>query len=305
MGKKVKHIPSRVPQKKMPSTTALMDQMVALYNGGQWDLLVTMATNMTKLIPSHIFGWRALSKALLMSGKPSEAINALIEFAKLSPNDPDIYSDLAHAHRLLGEIEEAEKNYRLVIKIDPTSAVTHNRLGSIYCDAERFSDAEKEFHRAVEIDPAFIQAHINLGYATETLGRWDDAEVCYRNAITLNPNYSEAHKRLGNLLALISRRRAESVISFERAIELNPGDANLYVSLGNVFLAEKNTDKSLAMFRRARQLEPLISWPSKQTKADFSVLLLDAPEAGCTPVSYLVGRTNYESHFVALILGEE
>jgi hypothetical protein len=60
-------------------------------------------------------------------------------------------------------------------------------------------------------------------------------------------------------------------------------------------------DESHVRFRQAQQIQPLITWPTKKPKADFSVLLLDAPGAGSTPVNYLVGQAGYDCHFLAVL----
>ena len=305
MSKKHSRIPVQPQHKGATLSASVMNKMVELYNGGQWDLLVTMARDAAKRYPQHVFGWKALSKALLMSGKPSEAVNALTQLAKLAPSDADVHSDLAHAYNILGQLDEAEKSYRRVLNIIPGSSLVHDKLGALYCELGRFAEAEAEFRHALEIDPQFVQAHINLGFAVDTLGRWGEAEESYRSALELNPNFVETYKRLGDLIARFPSRRGEAITFLEKAIALNSGDANLFLSLGNVLMAEKRLDECHAMFRRAQQIQPLITWPSKKQKADFSVLLLDAPEAGCTPVNYLVGRSMYDSHFLALLSGEE
>ena len=305
MSKKHNPIPVRPPQKVALLSATLMNQMVELFNSAQWDKLVTMANDVTKRHPQNAFGWKALSKALLMSGKPADALNGLIQLVKLAPNDADAYADLAHTCQILGRLDEAEKNYLRVLKINPRSAVMLDKLGALYCELGRFTEAYTQFRQALEIDPQFVQAHINLGFAEDTLGLYSEAEASYRQALELNPNFTETYKRLADLISRSSIRRNEAITFLEKAITLNPTDANLLLSLGNILMSEKRFDECHEIFRRAQKIQPLITWPSKQLKADFSVLLLDAPEVGCTPVNYLVGRTMYDSHFLALLSGEE
>ena len=58
------------------------------------------------------------------------------------------------------------------------------------------------------------------------------------------------------------------------------------------------------MFRRAKELRPLATRPAKKAKADFSVLLLDSPIAGSTPLDYLLSNAVYDSNFYCLIEGD-
>jgi Flp pilus assembly protein TadD/glutathione synthase/RimK-type ligase-like ATP-grasp enzyme len=286
-------------------STTLMNQMVALYTTGQWGPLVAMARDAAKRHPQNGFVWKALGKALLMSGNPAEAVKALAQLVKIAPNDPDAHADHGYALDLLGRFDEAEKCYRRVLKINPNDSVSCDKLGSLYCGLGRFTEAEAVFRSALEIDPKFIQAHINLGFAVDTLARWDEAEACFRRALELDPSFVETYKRLGDMLARTPERRPEAISIYEQAIALNPVDANLYLSLGNILMLEKRLTESQAMFRRSQQLQPLVTWPARKLKADFSVLLLDAPEVGCTPVTYLVEKSGYESHFLALMTGVE
>ena len=304
MSKRHTPIPVRPQQKVAPLSAALMNQMVELFNSGQWDTLASMAGDVTKRHPQNAFGWKALTKAQLMSGKPADALNGLTQLVKLAPNDSDAYADLAHACQLLGRLDEAEQNYLRVLKLNPRSPVMFDKLGALYCELDRFAEAYTKFRQALEIDPQFVQAHINLGFAEDTLGLYSEAEASYRRALELNPNFTETYKRLGDLISRSSTRRNEAITFLEKAITLNPNDANLLLSLGNILMSEKRFDECHEIFRRAQKIQPLITWPSKKLKADFSVLLLDAPEVGCTPVNYLVGRTMYDSHFLALLPGE-
>jgi glutathione synthase/RimK-type ligase-like ATP-grasp enzyme len=66
-------------------------------------------------------------------------------------------------------------------------------------------------------------------------------------------------------------------------------------------MRKQQTDAALAMFRHARELQPLITWPANQAKASFSAVFLDTPMAGSTPVTYLAGRAGYDRHFHCVI----
>ena len=58
----------------------------------------------------------------------------------------------------------------------------------------------------------------------------------------------------------------------------------------------------MALFRHAQETSPLITWKTLKKKADFSVVLLDAPGGGCTPVNnYLVRKAPYDCHFYCVL----
>jgi tetratricopeptide (TPR) repeat protein len=280
-----------------------MDHMVALYNGGQWEALEQAARDATRQHPEHLFGWKALGTALLKAGRLEDALEPLAYAAKIAPNDADTQNDMAIAYQRLGKFEDAAKCFRALLKLTPANASLHDALGASLCALGKFSEAEVEFRQALKIDPNHILALINLGYVADTLDRFAEAEACYRLVLQLQPDFGEAHRRLGDLLARFASSSAEAIPHLERAIAWNANDAGSIVTLGNVLMVLGRMDESREMFRRAQKIQPLIIWPCKKGKPEFSVLLLDAPGAASTPVHYLASWGAYDCHFVAILGG--
>ncbi|CEG12360.1 hypothetical protein MSIBF_A2190001 [groundwater metagenome] len=65
----------------------------------------------------------------------------------------------------------------------------HNNLGNLLGDLKRFEEAEKEYREAIRLNPNYADAHNNLGNLLGDLKRFEEAEKEYREAIRLNPNY--------------------------------------------------------------------------------------------------------------------
>jgi Flp pilus assembly protein TadD len=336
MSKKPRHIPSRPIKKNIPALPAsITNELVALFNAGQWETLRVKASAATKSYPQHILGWKALGKALLKLGILSEAIDALSRVAKLSPTDADAYNDIGSVLEYLGRKEEAETNYRHALKhnprfpeaysnlggllasqgrfeeavtnhqksiqLNPNSAAAHNNLGNALRDLGRFDEAETSYRRALELNPNFLEVCINLGLLLEDQEQWDNSQACYRRALAINPNSSIALQCLGKSLGIFGDKDDEAIACLERLIALNPNDADAHVALGNILMRTDQTDKCWAMFRRARDLRPFITWPAKKETPDFSVVLIDTPFAGCTPIDYLIDKASYDRHFYCLI----
>jgi Flp pilus assembly protein TadD len=301
MNKKTSRQPLPARHVKQPLSAETMNRMVALYSAGQWQQLEELAQQTVKQHPEHVFGWKALGKCRLQLGKAVEAIEALERAAKIAPADADTQNDLAITFFNLGRREESIAAYRRLLQLAPGSAAAHDTLGAQLSDLGRFGEAEVEFRRALEIDPNYFQARINLGFVAGAMERWSEAEGWYRLVLQTHPDFGEVHRRLGDLLSRLPGRGVEAIPFLERAIALNPADAGSIVTLGNVLMAEKRIEESRALFLRAQQIQPLITWPSKLAKPAFSVLLLDAPGAGSTPLNYLAGHAPYDCHFVGIM----
>lgn len=69
----------------------------------------------------------------------------------------------------LGRYDEAITAYRKAIRIDPSSADAHNRLGAVYAQLGRWSEAVREGEETLRIDPNHRIAHLWLPMARERM----------------------------------------------------------------------------------------------------------------------------------------
>src|SRR5690606_26655760 len=101
----------------------------------------------------------------------------------------------------------------------------YNWLGiiGVLAPQECFQPAHEAASRAVELDDELSDAYASLGFSAHA-GNWD---------------WASAEKHL------------------QRAIELNPGNANAYVWYSIVLTTEGRVDESLQLARRAVELDPL------------------------------------------------
>ena len=82
-------------------------------------------------------------------------------------------------------------NLERAVKLDPSDADYHIRLGSIYeyspADLQ-LGKAEEHFRRAIRLDPYDPQTWLDLAFAMELQGRLGEAGTCLRQVHLLAPN---------------------------------------------------------------------------------------------------------------------
>jgi tetratricopeptide (TPR) repeat protein len=120
-------------------------------------------------------------------------------------DDPDDLFDRAHAAEQLGEIAEAERLYRLLMKSDPTDASAPFNLGNMLRAAGRTVEAEVALRAATRANPAFAEAWYNLADLLDDQGRSEAAVDCLRKALMVSPDYVDA---MFNLALLLQRNGA-------------------------------------------------------------------------------------------------
>ncbi len=314
---------------------AAANELIELFNNGNWEQLTAKAQAITTSYPKNLLGWKALGKALVMQGKLSDAITPLSQALKLSPLDADVHNDLGHilfnlqrneeseasyrhalkhnpkfaeAHSNLaillvnqGRLAEAESHYKKSLTINPNSAKTHNNLGSLHRDIGRLNAAAACFQQALSLDPQYFEAWFNLALTQQSLEQLDQAQASCLQALSINPNSDKVLTTLGALLNGVGGKDDVATYCLQRALEINPNNADTYIAFGNLLMhADKITDAK-QMFHKAKALQPLITWPGKKSPADFTVLLLDTPLAGCTPIDYLLSNAAYKSQFYCVL----
>ena len=104
-----------------------------------------------------------------------------------------------------GDIAEAERLYRLLMKSDPTDASAPFNLGNMLRAAARTVEAEAALRAATRANPAFAEAWYNLADLLDDQGRSEAAVECLRKALLVAPDYIDA---MFNLALLLQRKGA-------------------------------------------------------------------------------------------------
>ncbi len=107
----------------------------------------------------------------------------------------------------------------------------------LYFGQRQYNEAVKEFRKAIELNPVFAPAYNMLGYSLRETGNHKEAEAALRKYVELVPNEANAFDSLAELL-LETRRLEESVSLYQKATIIDPKFTNAYrgMASGLVFL---------------------------------------------------------------------
>jgi tetratricopeptide (TPR) repeat protein len=114
----------------------------------------------------------------------------------------DALFDQAQSAEESGDIAEAERLYRVLIKCDPADAAPPFNLGNMLRANGRKVEAEAALRAATRADPMFAEAWYNLSDLLDEQGRPEAAVECLRKALQAAPVYSDA---IFNLALLLQR----------------------------------------------------------------------------------------------------
>jgi TolB-like protein/DNA-binding winged helix-turn-helix (wHTH) protein/Tfp pilus assembly protein PilF len=127
------------------------------------------------------------------------------------------------------------------------------------------AEARVLLKRAIELDPSYAAAYAALAdsYQVATVMGWaespsaflDRAEELAGRALSLDESEVRAHVILGRI-HIFHQRYKEAAAEIERAIAINPNDANALAGRGNVLMWSGRTDAAIEALEHAQRIDP-------------------------------------------------
>lgn len=94
-----------------------------------------------------------------------------------------------------------------------------------------------------------------IGYVKYKYGRYEDALQIFKTLATLDSVNTYYHTALGGVYQKLGRF-VDSVVSYTRALRINPQDVCPHVNRGEIYLRHKNYRKAADDFKSAIVLDP-------------------------------------------------
>lgn len=119
--------------------------------------------------------------------------------------------------------------------------------------------AEFEYNHALKIDVGNVRANFGIGLTYLDRGDTEKAKNIFDRLINLEGAYSEEHKHLFNEFGINLRKSKmypQAVEYYNRALNLNKSDENLFINLARVYLELKKIDECFEALSAALQLSP-------------------------------------------------
>lgn len=162
---------------------------------------------------------RQLGLGLSEIGRGTEAITLLA--ASESGDDIESLSALAAAFYSAGRIDDADRVYGKVLRLDPENTRALESLGSVELARGRPAPARAHLERALAKNPGLPIAWNSLGVARQFLGDTPGALDAWQKAVALDPKAFDALYNLG-LTAAAAGRPALARQALERYVASAP-----------------------------------------------------------------------------------
>jgi tetratricopeptide (TPR) repeat protein len=215
---------------------------------------VLFLTRAVERYPGHAMALERLG-VLTYAGRgtteSAERASDLLSWAiRLDPTLSDAALFLALALARQGREAEARRGFERAILLDPYPPLATSMYADALADWGSFAEAEALFLRAIRRDGrcaltirdygrTLLRAH-NPG-AENNLGR---AVALFERAVALDPGDAESHYRLGDALLCVDGQRDRAIAHLERASRLDPAHAKAAKALAEAEAERKGPDAS-------------------------------------------------------------
>ena len=197
-----------------------------------------------------------LEEAILLhkKGQLKEAEKLYKSILKSSSNNFEVIHLLGIIKIQLKQFEEAIVWLNKAILINNNHSIFNN-LGVCYKELKKYPEALNNFKNAIKIKPNYAEVYNNIGIVYKSIENFTEAIFNYKQAIQLKPDYAEAYNNLG-IIYLDKEEYDEAKNLFEKAIQLKPDYAEAYNNLGIIYLDKEEYDEAKNLFEKAIQLKP-------------------------------------------------
>ncbi len=105
-------------------------------------------------------------------------------------------------------------------------------------------------HVPSEKEQQSADIHYNLGVQAQQNGNVQEALSEFQRAVELDPDNADAQNALGILLHLSFRRHSEAIEHYQKAIEVRPNFSEARTNLANVYLDQGQYDQAIKLYEQ-------------------------------------------------------
>jgi eukaryotic-like serine/threonine-protein kinase len=194
--------------------------------------------------------------------RPADAEATFQKAAKLDPGYWRVHQLRGNFLFQSGRYLEAARSYAAVLERTPDNAIARSNLGAAYYMAGDLEKAVEAWRASLALAPTTF-AYSNIGTSYFYLGRLDEAAAMYLKALELAPDDRQLWGHLGDALAYAPGRERDAAAAYEkavafgeRALRINPSDAELDADLAHYHASLGHRDRARQLLSDALKQDP-------------------------------------------------
>jgi tetratricopeptide (TPR) repeat protein len=159
-------------------------------------------------------------------------------------------------HKKLKAFKNAEKDFRVCMRLQPKQAEPYLELGEIYHERKRFTAARDLYEEAIDADPKLVHAYYNLGHVELAAGDARKALKLYQKCNEIAPNFPDAYMAQGVLKFKVRKNDNQSIAFFDQALAVDSTFSQAYFWRGMAYMSLNQSQKCLSDWNKVIAFNP-------------------------------------------------
>lgn len=189
------------------------------------------------------------------AGEPLRALQALDDARRLAPARADVFRQLGHVARRMGDGERAMEAYRQAVALDRDCAAARVDLADVCLENGLSGPAERELVEALASIPTYVEAALRLAALRRSLDRAGETVPLLVAALLRDPWNLDALASLGESLFLCGRRD-DARVAVSRVLRFDREHVAALYFDGVLRAEARQFEEALACWQRVVTLEP-------------------------------------------------
>jgi predicted Zn-dependent protease len=231
----------------------------------EWSLLRAArgeAADVAKFCQAHVEGnlpdspliLEALTQGYLANFQLREADRTLQLWRQRQPDGALVYLYLGRLADIRQGQEEARKNFRRAVELDPDHVEARHRLAALLLDLGQAEEARPHIEYLVQHRPDAPLYRVYLARCRDLLGQQDEAEKLLDEVLARQPHFAPALAFRG-ALAWRSDQPEVAEPLLREAVDLDPNEASTFYQLARCLERLGKKDEAAEAERRGEQVK--------------------------------------------------
>jgi len=224
----------------------------------------------------------AAIERMIESGNTKTAIRQVKNILARNERNPDAHWYLGECYRAENRLDLAVVEYRFISNTGKYTNIStekkiRERLAHAYLKLEQIDEAQKEFILLSKIEPNNYETFFNIAKLFEERDYTDSAITNYQKVLSINPKHAPSYMRIGIML-IRKQQFNEAKKALMISLKLDPQSIACYYYLGKISVKAGDSEAALAQFEKALK-DPDLRQRASLERANIFLIRRDFKQA--------------------------
>ncbi len=224
-----------------------------LVETGRASEAIELLEKATRLDPKAELAFMSLGRAYAATNRGADADRAFESAFELNPERKRLA--FAAEHQKHGRLDEAEREYRELLRNNPNHVDALRLLASIVSGRQRLDEAEMLLRRAVELAPDYTLARVDLGRTLHEQYRYADAIAQFDDVIASEPQRPKGYYLKAASLAPLGETE-QALSMYRKALDIRPSHVGAWLGSGHTLKTLGQQEAAVEAYRECIRLRP-------------------------------------------------